>query len=323
VVISRFISGAKELEIDGVADRGEIVIQAISEHIENAGVHSGDATIVLPPQRLYLETVRRAKHIARDIVRSLEVSGPFNIQFIAKGNNLGVIEANIRASRSFPFVSKVTGYNFISIAAQVLLESYEPQPYETLELDYVGVKSPQFSYNRLKGADPVAGVEMASTGEVASIGRNLGEAFYASWLSTREPLSGRSLFLSVPDEEKPKIVDATRRLASTGWRIFTTLGTHNFLMERGVVTEPLYKLREQREPTVQTAIAGREINLMINVPQQHIDDKDARDIRRLAIDNHIPLVTNAEIGLIVLACLGEVDIDHTELKSWQEFVLPN
>jgi carbamoyl-phosphate synthase large subunit len=323
VVISRFISGAKELEIDGVGDRGRIVIQAISEHIENAGVHSGDATVVLPPQRLYLETVRRAKHIARDIVAALGVTGPFNIQFIAKDNSLGVIEANIRASRSFPFVSKVTGHNFITIAAQVMLGTYQAAPYETLELDYVGVKSPQFSYNRLKGADPVAGVEMASTGEVAAIGRNLHEAFYASWLATRDPLKSRSIFVSVPDEDKPKIVADVAKLTEAGWRVFTTLGTHDYLQERGISTEPLYKLRERREPTVQTAIAGREIGLMINVPSRKADDADARDIRRLAIDNHIPLVTNAEIGVIALRCLAEVNIDEVPIASWQEFVRHN
>jgi carbamoyl-phosphate synthase large subunit len=321
VVVSRFISGAKELEIDGVADHGRIVIEAISEHIENAGVHSGDATIVLPPQRLYLETVRRAKHIAREIVASLAVSGPFNIQFIAKDGNLGVIEANIRASRSFPFVSKVTGHNLITIATQVMLGTYTPEPYETLELDYVGVKSPQFSYNRLKGADPVAGVEMASTGEVASLGRDLNEAFYASWLAAGQSLGGKSVFVSVPDEDKPRIEGAVRELVEQGWRVFTTLGTHRYLANHKITTEPLYKLREERHPTVQTAIADRAIHLMINVPSRTQDDADARLIRRLAIDNHIPLVTNAEIGIIVLRCLASLNFDQIELKSWQEYVL--
>jgi carbamoyl-phosphate synthase large subunit len=320
VVISRFITNAKELEIDGVADHGQIVISAISEHIENAGVHSGDATVVLPPQRLYLETIRRAKQIAREIIANLGVTGPFNIQFIAKDNDLKVIETNVRASRSFPFVSKVTGHNFIAIATEVMLGIYKPRPYETLELDYVGVKSPQFSYNRLKGADPVAGVEMASTGEVASLGRNLLEAFYASWLSTDKTLQGKNVFVSMPDDHKHKIVDEVAKLVSQGWHVYTTNGTYSYLKDRGVTTEPLYKLREHRTPTVQTAIAERKINLMINVPSSTADDRDAFDIRRLAIDNHIPLVTNAEIGTIVLRCLADVNLTDIRLSSWQDYV---
>lgn len=322
VVISNFIEGAKELEIDGVADHGKIVISAISEHIENAGIHSGDATVVLPPQRLYLETIRRAKKITAQIIGELNVTGPFNIQFIAKDNDIKVIETNVRASRSFPFVSKVTGHNFITIATQVILGTYQPEAYNTLELDYVGVKSPQFSYNRLKGADPVAGVEMASTGEVASIGHNLLEAFYTSWLSTDQPMSGKSIFISVPDEQKSKIFDAAARLVETGWHIYATLGTHNYLNSHGVASEALYKLREHKEPTVQTAIAARSINLMVNVPSSTKDDADARDIRRLAIDNHIPLVTNAEIGLILLHALGEITLGDVPIKSWQEYVNP-
>lgn len=320
VVMSQFITNAKELEIDGVADHGEIVISAISEHVENAGIHSGDATVVLPPQRLYLETIRRAKKITREIVSELGVTGPFNIQFIAKDNQLKVIETNVRASRSFPFVSKVTGHNFIKIATEVMLGTYEKQPYETLELDYVGVKSPQFSYNRLKGADPVAGVEMASTGEVASIGSNLVEAFYASWLSTDQSLGGKRIFISVPDDHKPKIVDEVKALYEADWHIYTTAGTHRYLLAHGIPSEKLFKLRERQNPTVQTAIADKQINLMINVPHTTEDDRDAFDIRRLAIDNHIPLVTNAEVGTLLLRCLAEVDLSTMRLRSWQELV---
>ncbi|HVQ44907.1 MAG TPA: carbamoyl-phosphate synthase (glutamine-hydrolyzing) large subunit [Candidatus Saccharimonadia bacterium] len=322
VVISRFIEGAKELEIDGVADHGTIVISAISEHIENAGVHSGDATVVLPPQRLYLETIRRAKKITARIISELDVTGPFNIQFIAKDNDLKVIETNVRASRSFPFVSKVTGHNFITIATQVMLGTYKPEHYETLELDYVGVKSPQFSYNRLKGADPVAGVEMASTGEVASIGRNLLEAFYASWLSTDQPLIGKHIYISVPDDQKPKIVEAAAGVVAAGWTIFSTLGTHDYLAAHGIASTPLYKLRERKAPTAQTAIAAHDLNLMVNVPSSTNDDTDAAEIRRLAIDNHIPLVTNAEIGVVLLRALGEIKLSEIPITSWQEYVQP-
>lgn len=322
VVISRFIEGAKELEIDGVADGGHIVISAISEHIENAGIHSGDATVVLPPQRLYLETIRRAKKITAQIIGELKVTGPFNIQFIAKDNDLKVIETNVRASRSFPFVSKVTGHNFITIATHVMLGTYQKEHYETLELDYVGVKSPQFSYNRLKGADPVAGVEMASTGEVASIGHNLLEAFYASWLSTDQPLTGKNVYISVPDEMKPKIIDAAARLDDAGWTIYSTIGTHKFLKAHGIKSQALYKLREHKEPTVQTAIAAHQLNLMVNVPSSTNDDADAAQVRRLAIDNHIPLVTNGEIGQILIRCLGEVQLGEVPIKSWQEYLQP-
>jgi carbamoyl-phosphate synthase large subunit len=320
VVISRFIQGAKELEIDGVAQNGRIVISAISEHIENAGIHSGDATVVLPPQRLYLETIRRAKKITAEIIDELQVSGPFNIQFIAKDNDIKVIETNVRASRSFPFVSKVTGHNFITIATQVMLGTYEPEHYETLELDYVGVKSPQFSYNRLKGADPVAGVEMASTGEVASIGRNLLEAFYASWLSTDQPMTGKHIYISVPDEIKPKIIEATAKLKAAGWTIFCTLGTHEYLKLHDITSEALYKLREHKAPTVHTAIAAHDLNLMINIPSSTHDDADAAQVRRLAIDNHIPLVTNAEIGIILLRSLGEINIAEMPINSWQDYL---
>jgi carbamoyl-phosphate synthase large subunit len=322
VVISRFIEGAKELEIDGVAQNGHIVISAISEHIENAGIHSGDATVVLPPQRLYLETIRRAKKITAQIIGELQVSGPFNIQFIAKDNDIKVIETNVRASRSFPFVSKVTGHNFITIATEVMLGTYQKQHYNTLELDYVGVKSPQFSYNRLKGADPVAGVEMASTGEVASIGRNLLEAFYASWLSTDQPFSGKNAYISVPDEQKPKIIDAAATLQAAGWNILATLGTHDYLKKHGVKSQALYKLREHKEPTVQTAIAAHHIDLMVNVPSSTHDDADAAVVRRLAIDNHIPLVTNGEIGLTLLRALGEINLADIPLQSWQQYVKP-
>ncbi|NCX94241.1 MAG: carbamoyl-phosphate synthase large subunit, partial [Gammaproteobacteria bacterium] len=248
VVVSHFIQDAKELEIDGVANRGEVVIEAISEHVENAGVHSGDATIVLPPQRLYLETIRQAKKMACRIVKALEITGPFNIQFLAKNNELQVIECNVRASRSFPFVSKVTRHNFIDIATRVLLGVYVQEAYETLELDYVGVKSPQFSYHRLKGANPVAGVEMASTGEVACLGEGLLDAFYRSWLATEQQVKGKRIFISASDEKKPKLVEALRRLEEAGWTLVTTAGTHDYLAKNGIASRYVHKYSEGREP---------------------------------------------------------------------------
>jgi carbamoyl-phosphate synthase large subunit len=320
VVISRFITEAKELEIDGVAKDGHLIIYAISEHIENAGVHSGDATVVLPPQRLYLETVRRAKHITKQIVAGLNITGPFNVQFIAKDNELMVIECNVRSARSFPFVSKVTGYNFIKVATEAMLGLENTEVYQTLELDYVAVKSPQFSYNRLKGADPVAGVEMASTGEVACFGKDLNEAFYTSWLATDQSIKNKSIFLSLPGTHKAKFLEETATLATKGWRLFTTPGTHKFLKERGVKTNLLYKIQTNRQPNIATFIARQKLGLMINIPSVAKDTLDAFTIRRLAVDNHIPLVTNAETGRLLMRCLGEIDPDTMEPRSWQEFL---
>lgn len=319
VVISQFITNAKELEIDGVAQDGELLIYAMSEHIENAGVHSGDATVVFPAQRLYLETVRQAKNITRQIIKNLNITGPFNVQFIAKDNELKVIECNVRASRSFPFVSKVSNHNFIQIAAEAMLGIKNDNNYQTLEFDHVGVKSPQFSYNRLKGADPVAGVEMASTGEVACFGADLGQAFYASWLATDQRVKDKSLFLSVPDEQKFKFVEETEELISKGWKIYTTSGTHKFLKEHGVGTTKLRKVSEQKEPSVSTAIAKHKIALMINVPTNLEETNDGYIIRRLAIDNHIPLLSNPETGRLLMKCLAEENREATEIKSWQEY----
>lgn len=320
VVISQFITNAKELEVDGVANNGQIVIYALSEHVENAGIHSGDATVVLPPQRLYLETIRRSKRITKQIVKSLNITGPFNIQFIAKDNDIKVIECNVRASRSFPFVSKVTNHNFIEIAAKTLLGQAPIGKYQTLELDYVGVKSPQFSYNRLKGADPVAGVEMASTGEVACLGDDLTEAFYASWLATEQAVKGKSLFVSIGPDHKYKLVDEIRKLSEQGWKISATDGTRDYLKKNGIPARLIYKLSQAQEPSVATAITKRKVDLIIAIPTGSAQRQDGYEIRRLAIDNHIPLVTNAEGAKLLLRCLAEINLAKQEPKSWQEFM---
>lgn len=320
VVISKFITNAKELEIDGVAKDGKLLIYAISEHIENAGVHSGDATVVFPAQRLYLETVRRAKYITKQIVKKLKVTGPFNIQFIGQDNELKVIECNVRASRSFPFVSKVTGHNFIKIATEAMLGLENNTEYQTLELDHVGVKSPQFSYNRLKGADPVASVEMASTGEVACFGDDLMEAFYTSWLATEQQVKSKTIFLSLPDEQKHKFIEEAAHLYADGWKIYTTSGTHRFLKQHKIKSICLHKIHEKREPSVATAITSQKVALTVNIPSSTDDNLDAYKIRRLAIDNHIPLVTNAETGRLLLRCLADSKELSKEPRSWQEFV---
>ena len=319
VVVSQFITGAKEFEIDAVAHEGKIVIYAISEHIENAGVHSGDATVVLPPQRLYLESVRRAKRIAKTIAAELAITGPFNIQFLAKDNEIKVIECNVRASRSFPFVSKVIGHNFIEIATESMLGIKHDINFRTLDLDYVAVKSPQFSYNRLKGADPVAGVEMASTGEVACFGADLSEAFYRSWLATEQSVNGKRILVSIADEAKPKLSEELKKLSAIGYTLLATKGTHDYLKRVGV-TSTLSNRLGQREPTIASAIMNREVDLVINIPTFGPSDADAKKIRRLAIDHHIPQITNSESARVLLKCLAEVDLKKIEPKSWQEII---
>ncbi|MBS0626071.1 MAG: carbamoyl-phosphate synthase (glutamine-hydrolyzing) large subunit [Verrucomicrobia bacterium] len=307
IVISKFIENAKELEIDGVANEGEVVVSAISEHVENAGVHSGDATIVLPPQRLYLETIRRSKRVARKIVKALHITGPFNIQFIAKDNAIQVIECNVRASRSFPFVSKVTQINFIEIAAEILLKKYKPRSYETLEFDYVGVKAPQFSYQRLKGSNPVTGVEMASTGEVANISESYLEAFLAAWLSTDQTLRGKKLLVSASSDFRFKLLAPLQKLEEQGWDLYATEGTHDFLAKRGVGSISVYKVSEKFEPNIATLISLRKFDLIINIPKNSSTrHTEGFKIRRLAIDHHIPLITNAQLAQVFLQCLAEL-----------------
>jgi carbamoyl-phosphate synthase large subunit len=325
VVISQFISNGKELEIDGVAQNGNIVVHAITEHVENAGVHSGDATVVIPPQRLYLETIRRAKQIVRKIAKALNITGPFNIQFIAKENGLKVIECNARASRSFPFVSKVTNQNFIDIAVRAMMGHSLPKWYETLELEHVGVKTPQFSYNRLKGANPVAQVEMASTGEVACLGQNLYEAFYHSWMATGQRVEGKRILVSIGGDKKGRFLDVLKSLEASGWQLYATENTHDYLVRHGVASRFLYKASDSLEPNIKTTIANREVDLIVNIPT-NISPKiitDGFTIRRLAIDHNIPLITNMQIALLFLYCLQELDIDKIPIKSWKEYVSHN
>lgn len=322
VVITKFILDAKELEIDGVADKGEVVIEAISEHVENAGIHSGDATIVLPPQRLYLETIRKTKKITREIVRALNISGPFNIQFIAKNNELQVIECNLRASRSFPFVSKVTNHNLIEIATEIMLGKYTPGFYDTLDLNYVGVKAPQFSYSRLKGANPVAHVEMASTGEVACLGENFQDAFFNAWLATDQSIEQKHILVSIADEQKTKLLPLLKQLDEADWKIYSTEGTHNFLSKNGVGSYFVYKASEKNEPNLKTIIANRDIDIIINIPSSSSGSTqtDGFTIRRMAIDHHIALITNLQSAQIILQCLLDLKDHPPAVHSWQEFV---
>jgi hypothetical protein len=295
----------------------------MSEHIENAGVHSGDATVVLPPQRLYLETIRRTKAITKEIVKQLKITGPFNIQFIAKNNAIQVIECNVRASRSFPFVSKVTNNNFIEIATEVLLKKYKKKPYQTLELNYVGVKAPQFSYQRLKGADPVAHVEMASTGEVACLGSDLLQAFFTSWQATDQKTPRKKILVSIGGDKKIKLLETMRQLEAKGWELFATEGTHDFLSRHGIASVCLYKASERIEPSVMTVIGSKEVDLIVNIPRATgtNTNTDGFKIRRLAIDHHLPLITNLQIAQIFLQCLAEIDPENIPVKSWREYLV--
>ncbi|NGX62086.1 MAG: Carbamoyl-phosphate synthase large chain [Chlamydiae bacterium] len=322
VVLSQFIQNAKELEIDGVAKNGEVIIEAIAEHVENAGVHSGDATLVLPPQKLYIETIRRTKAITKQIVRALNITGPFNLQFIAKENAIKVIECNVRASRSFPFVSKVTGHNFIKIATEALLGTPSLSVYNTLDLDYVGIKTPQFSYSRLKGANPVAHVEMASTGEVACLGRDLLEAFFLSWQATEQSVKGNKILVSIGGEKKKKFLQELKLLEERGWELYSTPGTHDFLSKNGVASRCLFKVSDGISPNISEAIKGKKVDLILNIPREEKGRvrTDGYLIRRLAIDYHIPLITNAQVAQLFLQCLIELKSEEILPIAWDEFV---
>ena len=307
VVVSKFIQGAKEIEIDAVAQAGEMAIYAITEHVELSGVHSGDATVVLPPQATYLETIRRAKRIARAVARSLAIDGPFNIQFLAKSNEVSVIECNLRASRSFPFVSKATGFNFIEIATRAMLGEDVRGNYQTIDLDHVAVKVPQFSFSRLKGADPVLYVEMTSTGEVACLGDSLEEAYLKAWIATGSALPRRTVLFSVgPEKSKLKLLDSARALADAGVRIYATRGTHAFLLSQGVLSEPVNKVSQGHRPTVVDLIRDGSVECVINVPRRETSDDSLTDgyhIRRTAADLGVPLVNDAELARLFIRAL--------------------
>ena len=322
IVISKFIENAREIEIDGVASKGALVVYAITEHVENAGTHSGDATVVLPPQRTYLETIRRAKHITKNIIKELRITGPFNIQFIAKDNHLQVIECNVRSSRSFPFVSKVTGYNFIDIAVRAMLGEKNNERYQTLELDYVAVKSPQFSYSRIKGADPRASVEMASTGEVACFGDSYGEALLKSMLAAGFRLPKRSILVSLGKEEnKLKLLPSMLLLSNMKFKLFATENTADFLLANGIPCEKVYKISTKREPGVLSLIESGEVDLIINIPTRSFEHEntDGFIIRRKAVDMNIPLITNRQLAEGFITALAENKDNGLKTKTWNEY----
>jgi carbamoyl-phosphate synthase large subunit len=325
VVMSKFIEDAKELEIDAVAWRGEVCASAITEHVENAGVHSGDATLVLPPQRTYLETVRRIRTITEKIARALALHGPFNIQFIAKANEVKVIECNVRASRSFPFVSKILGTNFVELATEVMLgrrPAANPAARSMFELDYVGVKAPQFSFTRLDGADPTLGVEMASTGEVACLGNDFEEAFLKALLAVGYRLPIRRVLLSTgPVEAKAAFLAATRQLQAQGITLYATEGTARFLAANGIDVTVLHWPLEARSPNVLEYLAEKRIDLVINIPKNTQEQELTNDyiIRRRTVDFGIPLITDIQLAQRLVEALGRKRIEDLHAKSWREY----
>lgn len=324
VVISKFITGAKEIEIDAVADHGKLYCYAISEHVENAGVHSGDATIVLPPQRTYLETMRRIKTITKNIATSLKITGPFNIQFIAKDNDVKVIECNLRASRSFPFVSKVFKINFIDLATKIIMGKHVPRiDRSAFDLDYVGVKASQFSFTRLKGSDPILGVEMVSTGEVACLGDDFNEAFLKSLLSVEFKIPKKTILLSTgPVDSKADFLSSTKILQSLGYEFYATKGTADFMKQNGVAVEVLYWPLDEKEPNTLTYITEGKIDLVINIPKNVEKEELENDylIRRKAVDFNVPLITNLQLAKRFVEALSRTNNDDLKIKSWNEYI---
>ncbi len=323
VVMSKFVENAKELEIDAVASRGEVVVSAISEHVENAGVHSGDATLVLPPQRTYLETIRRIKKVTSQIARGLSISGPFNIQFIAKGNEIKVIECNLRASRSFPFVSKICGKNFVDIATRVILgRPVAKENDSVLDLGYVGVKAPQFSFMRLDGADPMLGVEMASTGEVGCLGEDFEEAFLKALLSVGYRLPIRGVLLSTgPIEVKAVFTRSARILSQMGLTLYATRGTADFLKAGGIDSQVLHWPLEKSSPNVLEYLQGGKIDLVINIPKTFQEEELTNDylIRRRAVDLGIPLITNIQFAQRFVEAISQKDLDGLQIQSYSYY----
>lgn len=324
VVVTEFIQNAKEIEMDAVAQNGDIKVYAISEHIEFAGVHSGDATIQFPPQKLYVETMRRIKKVSSQIAKALNISGPFNIQFLAKNNDIKVIECNLRASRSFPFVSKVLKINFIDLATKVMLGIPVEKPAKNaFDLDYVGIKASQFSFSRLQGADPVLGVDMSSTGEVGCLGIDTSEALMKSMLSVGLRVPSKGVLLSTGTaKQKAAMLEAAQQLNRCGYRIYATGGTHRFLNENGVPALRVYWPSEaDMHPQALQLLHDKEIDLVVNIPKNLTPAEltNGHKIRRAAIDLNIPLLTNARLASAFINAFTTLSLDDIEIKPWDEY----
>ena len=323
VVMSKFITDAREIEVDAVATEGELFCYAIAEHVENAGVHSGDATIVLPPQRTYLETMRKVKMITREIAKELQITGPFNIQFIAKDNEVKVIECNLRASRSFPFVSKTLKINFIEIATRLMLGEKVPRiDKSSFDLDYVGVKASQFSFTRLKGSDPVTGVEMSSTGEVACLGDDFNEAFLKSSLAIGQRIPTKGVMLSTGTlKNKAELINELKILQKMGLKFYGTKGTADFYIDNRIEVEILYRPFDNHEPSILTYMSEGKIDLVINIPKtaEKVELDSDYIIRRKSVDLNIPLFTNVQIAKRFVKALKNYKPSDLKMKSWDEY----
>ena len=324
VVVSQFIEHAKEVEMDAVARNGEIIAYAISEHIEFAGVHSGDATIQFPPQKLYCETIRRIKRVSRKIAEELHISGPFNIQFLARDNDIKVIECNLRASRSFPFVSKVLKINLIELATKVMLGLPVERPDKDLfDLDYVGIKASQFSFNRLQKADPVLGVDMASTGEVGCLGDDTNTALLKSMLSVGQRIPQKNILLSTGGpKQKVETLDAARQLVKSGYKIYATVGSSKFLTENGVENTLVYWPSDvDKHPQALDMLHKHEIDLVVNIPKDLTVSElsNGYKIRRAAIDLNVPLITNSRLASAYINAFCRVKLEDIDIKAWSEY----
>ncbi len=322
-VISKYLENAKEIEMDAVAQQGQIVTYAICEHVENAGVHSGDATLVLPPQRTYLETIRQIRIISKKIARALQINGPFNIQFIAKNNTVKVIECNLRASRSFPFVSKVLRHNFIETATKIIMHVPAAEKENSLfELNYVGVKAPQFSFTRLRGADPTLGVEMASTGEVACLGEDFDEAFLKALFSVGYYHDIKRVLLSTgPFESKVELLDSVKQLQKMGIEFYATAGTAKFLQQHDIPATPLHWPLDQKSPNCIEYIQEGKIDLVVNIPKNYQTDEITNGylIRRATVDYKVMLITNRQIAMRFVEALSRKLISDLTIRSWHEY----
>ena len=323
VVVSEFIENAKEIELDAVAKDGEMLAYAISEHVEFAGVHSGDATIVFPAQKIYFETARRIKRISRQIAKELNITGPFNIQFLAKDNDIKVIECNLRASRSMPFVSKILKINLIEFATKIMLGFDVEIPNKTVfEIDYVGVKAPQFSFSRLAKADPVLGVDMSSTGEVGCIGEGFYEAILKSMFSVGYKAPKKSILLSSgPARSKVELMNSAKALVEKGHKLYATRGTQQFLQNAGIEAQVAYWPDEDKSPNTIELIKSREVDLVVNIPKDLSASELHNDysIRRSAVDFNVPLITNARLASAFILAYCKLNAEDLEIKSWDEY----
>ena len=324
VVVSAFIQNAKEIEWDSVAQDGEIKLYAISEHIEFAGVHSGDATIQFPPQKLYVETIRRIKKISSKIAKALHISGPFNIQYLAKNNEIKVIECNLRASRSFPFVSKVSKINFIDLATKVMLGIPVEKPNSNVfDLDYVGIKASQFSFSRLQGADPVLGVDMSSTGEVGCLGESTSEALMTSMLSVGHRIPKKGVLLSTGSaKQKADLLESAHRLHKKGYQLYATAGTHRYLNDNGIPAILVHWPSESdKEPQALDLLHRKQIDFVVNIPKNLTSNEltNGYKIRRAAVDLNVPLITNARLASAYIRAFCDLTVDDIEIKSWDEY----